>query len=106
MATVMKPSEVEQLEKLATLHEQGALTEEEFAKAKTDVFEHTATEPAAVSTTTTLVTDKIGTGRYVLSFLLAGLIGLGVAYVLRNQGWLAIWINAAIFVAIVLVLLA
>ena len=33
--------------------------------------------------------DSAGTGRYVFSFLLAGFVGLGIQYALRNKGWLA-----------------
>lgn len=50
--------------------------------------------------------DEIGAGRYILSFLLAGFIGLLVAYLLRSQGWLAIWINAAIFVVLVVLIVS
>jgi hypothetical protein len=48
--------------------------------------------------------DVIGAGRYVLNFFLAGLVGLGISYFLRKQGWLATWICAAIFVAIIVVI--
>ena len=43
--------------------------------------------------------DVVGTGRYVLSFLLAGLLGLVIQYALRKKGWMATWINVVIFVA-------
>lgn len=33
--------------------------------------------------------DIVGAGRYILNFLLAGLIGLALAYFLRRRGWLA-----------------
>jgi hypothetical protein len=45
--------------------------------------------------------DVIGAGRYILSFIMTGLIGLGIAYALRKEGWLAIWINAAILIAVI-----
>jgi hypothetical protein len=41
--------------------------------------------------------DTVGAGRYILSFFLAGFIGLAVQYFLRYRGWLATWINLAIF---------
>ena len=50
--------------------------------------------------------DKVGAGRYILSFLLAGLIGVGIQYFLREKGWLATWINLGIFVIVVVLLLA
>ena len=31
--------------------------------------------------------DVVGTGRYILSFFLAGLIGLAIQYGLRKKGW-------------------
>lgn len=40
--------------------------------------------------------DKIGAGRYILSFFLAGLIGLWIAYWTRYYGWRGIYINGAI----------
>ena len=49
--------------------------------------------------------DRVGTGRYVLSFFLAGFIGLGIQYMSRDQGWLATLINAFISVAILVALL-
>ncbi len=45
--------------------------------------------------------DVVGAGRYILSFFLAGIVGLAIQYGLRKQGWTATWINAAIFVIIV-----
>ena len=45
--------------------------------------------------------EVVGGGRYVLSFVLAGLIGLGIQYGLRRRGWLATWINGVIFVGAV-----
>ncbi|MFQ5473622.1 MAG: hypothetical protein ACE5FA_12165 [Dehalococcoidia bacterium] len=50
--------------------------------------------------------DKVGVGRYILSFFLASFIGLWVAYWARYYGWRAIWINLAIFVASVIFLVA
>jgi hypothetical protein len=41
-----------------------------------------------------------------LNFLLAGLVGLVVTFVLRNHGWLATWISLAIFVAGLMILAA
>jgi hypothetical protein len=40
--------------------------------------------------------DPAGTGRYILSFLLAGLIGLGIQYWTRDYGWRGVIINAVI----------
>ena len=40
--------------------------------------------------------DVVGSGRYILSFILAGFIGLGIQYGLRKKGWTATWINAVI----------
>lgn len=44
--------------------------------------------------------DTIGAGRYVINFILAGFIGLGLSYFLRNQGWLATFICIPIFILI------
>lgn len=44
--------------------------------------------------------DTIGPGRYILNFLLLGVIGLGIAYFLRNRGWLSVWISVAIWAAL------
>ena len=46
--------------------------------------------------------DTVGIGRYIISFLLAGFIGLAVQYGLRKQGWTATWINIVIFVILVI----
>ncbi len=48
--------------------------------------------------------DVVGAGRYILSFLLVGFIGLAIQYGLRKKGWTATWINAAIFGLLVIVL--
>ena len=45
--------------------------------------------------------DVVGLGRYILSFFLAGLLGLAIQYGLRNKGWTATWINTAIFLVVV-----
>ena len=50
--------------------------------------------------------DVVGVGRYILSFLLAGIVGLAIQYGLRKQGWTATWINAGIFVILVTVVAA
>ena len=50
--------------------------------------------------------DVVGLGRYILSFLLAGIVGLAIQYGLRKQGWTATWINAGIFVILVTVVAA
>ena len=50
--------------------------------------------------------DIVGLGRYVLNFLLAGLLGLVLTYFLRHEGWLATWISLAILVLGVIVLVA
>jgi hypothetical protein len=46
--------------------------------------------------------DVVGTGRYVLNFALAGLVGLGLTYWLRERGWLATWISLAICILVVI----
>ena len=50
--------------------------------------------------------DTVGAGRYILSFFLAGLIGLGIQYFLREKGWTAVGINAVIFVIILVFVIA
>ena len=50
--------------------------------------------------------DVVGLGRYILSFLLAGIVGLAIQYGLRKQGWTATWINAGIFMILVTVVAA
>jgi len=45
---------------------------------------------------TTQEVDTVGTGRYVLNFLILGLIGVGIQYLLRDKGWTATWINGGI----------
>ena len=49
--------------------------------------------------------DVVGPGRYILSFFLAGLVGLAIQYGLRKKGWTATWINAVLF-GIVMTLVA
>jgi hypothetical protein len=36
--------------------------------------------------------DVVGAGRYILNFILAGFVGLGLTYLMRRQGWLATYI--------------
>ncbi len=50
--------------------------------------------------------DAVGAGRYILSFFLAGIVGLAIQYGLRKQGWTATWINAGIFAILVAVVVA
>jgi hypothetical protein len=50
--------------------------------------------------------DKVGAGRYILSFFLTSFLGLLIAYWARYYGWRAIWINLAIFVGFVILLVA
>jgi len=50
--------------------------------------------------------DVVGTGRYVLNFFLAGLIGLGLTYLLRERGWLATWISLAVLVGVIILFVA
>ncbi len=50
--------------------------------------------------------DVVGAGRYILSFILAGIVGLGIQYGLRKKGWTATWINAVIFVILITILAA
>jgi len=47
--------------------------------------------------------DVAGIGRYILNFVLAGLIGLALTFFLRRQGWLATWISIPIFILIVVI---
>ena len=61
---------------------------------------------ATSSVTGANATDVVGTGRYILSFFLAGFIGLGVQYFLRDKGWLATWINIGILIVTVVVFVA
>ena len=62
--------------------------------------------PSAVQTASGLsgAPDVVGAGRYVLNFLLAGVIGLVLTYLLRNHGWLATWICIPILILVVIVL--
>ena len=46
--------------------------------------------------------DTVGVGRYVLNFLLAGLLGLGLTYFLRKRGWLATWLCIPILILVVM----
>lgn len=55
------------------------------------------------SASTTDSEDVIGAGRYILNFILAGLIGLALSYFLRNHGWLATWICIPIFLLVLYV---
>ena len=50
--------------------------------------------------------DVVGPGRYILNFFLAGLVGLVITFFLRYNGWLATWICLALFVAVVIILVA
>jgi tetratricopeptide (TPR) repeat protein len=50
--------------------------------------------------------DVVGPGRYILNFFLAGFVGLVVTFFLRNNGWLATWISLAIFVIVLVILVA
>ncbi len=36
--------------------------------------------------------DKVGAGRYIICFLLAGFVGLWIAYWARYYGWRCVWI--------------
>ena len=61
-------------------------------------------QPIGQPATSTPEGDVAGAGRYVINFFLAGLIGLGLTFFLRNEGWLATWIciPIAIIVAVLL----
>lgn len=48
------------------------------------------------------VTDRAGVGRYILSFLLAGIIGLFVQAA-NPEGWKGVKINLGIFCAVFVV---
>ena len=50
--------------------------------------------------------DVVGAGRYVLNFILAGVIGLGLTYFLRNRGWLATWISLGVLVVLIILFVA
>jgi hypothetical protein len=62
-----------------------------------------ASEPTAASRAET---DKVGVGRYILSFCLAGLIGVAITFSLRNHGWLSTWICLPIFVIVIILIAA
>ncbi len=47
-----------------------------------------------------VVEDEAGAGRYILNFLLAGIIGLILTFFLRRQGWLATWICIPILIVV------
>jgi hypothetical protein len=89
------PTHASEMMRLEELRRTGAISDYDYNKQKFQMIENQRFGQREVSH------DVIGVGRYVLSFFLAGLIGVGVAYVLRNKGWTAIWINAAIFAAAV-----
>ena len=46
--------------------------------------------------------DEAGCLNYGLSFVFGGILGLVIQYILRFQGWTAVKINAAIFIALVI----
>jgi len=50
--------------------------------------------------------DVVGPGRYILNFVLAGLVGLVLTFILRNHGWLATWISLALLVLSLMILAA
>jgi hypothetical protein len=50
--------------------------------------------------------DVAGAGRYIINFILAGFVGLGLTFFLRRQGWLATWICVPIFVLGIVVIVA
>ena len=50
--------------------------------------------------------DTVGVGRYILNFLIFGLIGLGIQYLLRDKGWTATWVNLAAVVTITVIVLS
>jgi len=43
--------------------------------------------------------DKVGAGRYILGFLLAGPLGLWANYWARYYGWRGTWISIGIMIA-------
>lgn len=48
--------------------------------------------------------DKVGAGRYILGFLIAGPLGLWANYWARYYGWRGTWISIAIFIAAIVFL--
>jgi hypothetical protein len=50
--------------------------------------------------------DPAGIGRYILSFLLAGIVGLAIQHWTRDYGWRGVMINMAIFVFSVLAIVS
>ena len=44
--------------------------------------------------------DRVGRGRYLLSFLLLGPVGLGIAFLMRDRGWTPIMISGAVVIPI------
>lgn len=82
--------------------------EEDVAKDKQTISELIRRN---IASTPTYVTsggyeEEVGTGRYVLSFLFAGFIGLGVQYALRKKGWLGVGVNVAIGILALIIISA
>lgn len=48
--------------------------------------------------------DKVGAGRYILGFLLAGPLGLWANYWARYYGWRGTWITIGILIAAIVLL--
>jgi len=49
--------------------------------------------------------DPVGAGRYIISFLLAGFIGLWIQYWTRYYGWRGVAVNACIATAVIVIYL-
>jgi hypothetical protein len=86
---------VQEMNRLNQLRATGGISEYSYNKAKFDLIERERLGTSGGGE------DVIGVGRYVLSFVMVGVIGLAIAFLLRKQGWTAIWVNlAAMFVVV------
>ena len=50
--------------------------------------------------------DNVGAGRYILSFLLLGIPGLIIQYLMRRKGWGGVAVNAVLMVIVIILLAA
>jgi hypothetical protein len=44
--------------------------------------------------------DVVGIGRWVLNFIIAGILGLIITFFLRKQGWTATWVCLGVSIAL------
>ena len=80
-------------------------TEERLASAEAKIqqMQDVAVDPKEPAN---FAGDKVGTGRYILGFVIAGPLGLWANYWARYYGWRGTWISIAIFIAAVIFLVA